>query len=64
MVAQEEIIMLPEVAFARVALRLSSGVARSALPDAPTVDVAPHRERVRRRAAITLHRLADWLQPA
>lgn len=57
--------MLPEVAFARLALGMSSDAAHSALPGAPTVaDRPPPRRRVRRRAAVTLHRLADRLQPA
>jgi hypothetical protein len=57
--------MLPEMAFARIALGLTGDTARSALPGAPTVEHRhPRRRRVRRRAAVTLHRLADRLQTA
>jgi len=57
--------MLPELAFARIALDLSNGTAHSALPGAPTLAHRSRRRRgVRRRAAVTLHRLADRLQPA
>jgi hypothetical protein len=47
-------------------VRGTSDLARSALPDAPVVS-EPERvrsRRVRRRAALSLRRLADRLEPA
>lgn len=49
------------------ARRATRELARSALPDSPVVSAAvppPPRRRLRRGAALTLHRLADRLQPA
>jgi hypothetical protein len=49
------------------AQRATRALACSALPDAPVipfVEAAPPRHRVRRGAALTLHWLADRVQPA
>jgi hypothetical protein len=59
---------LHPLAFALVG-ESSRQLARSALPDAPVVPDGPPpsrptRHRTRRRVALTLHRLADRLQPA
>jgi hypothetical protein len=47
-------------------VRGTSDLARSALPDAPVVSEAEgvRSRRVRRRAALSLRRLADRLEPA
>jgi hypothetical protein len=50
----------------RLVVRESGDLARSALPDAPVIP-EPERvksRRVRRRAALSLRRLADRLEPA
>ena len=50
-----------------LAQRATRELARSALPDAPVIpfaEAAPPRHRVRRGAALTLHWLADRVQPA
>jgi hypothetical protein len=58
---------LNPLAFALVG-ETSRQLARSALPEAPVLDDGPpprrSRHRTRRRVALTLHRLADRLQPA
>jgi hypothetical protein len=49
------------------AQRSTRDLARSALPDAPLVPAAvqaPQRRRLRRGAALALHRLADRVGPA
>ena len=49
------------------AQRATRELAHAALPDSPTAPVAvqpPPRRRLRRGAALALHRLADRLQPA
>lgn len=48
---------------ARIASEATGGLARSALPEAPTVDDDPVRSPgpVRRGCAAALRRFADWL---